>query len=435
MATKVEVKSGGPCRKVLQVNAGWEDVQADYERALNAFTAQAEMPGFRRGKAPRAMVEHRYRRAIEEETREHLTAKFYQKAIEQEQIRPLAIVNVRDVTLRKGEPFAMTVTVDVPPDFSLPRYRSIPVKASTISVSDADLDDAYRRFLDRFARFEEVASARAVAKGDLALVDYAGACDGKPLEAVSADCRDVASGRDAWVLVDQPEFMPGFTEGLAGMNIGETRTLSVAFPADYHVKSVAGKQTSYTVTVKKLREKRPAEVNEEFLKGVGVDSEAALRDRLREQMLHAAQERDLNQRREQVARFLLSETKMDVPPSVVEQEIQMTVRNMVKRIVAQGGTREQIAENRASIMDTATRTSLDRVKLGYILSKIAEEEKIEVAEDEVDARLAAMAPQFGMDSAQLRAVLEKRNGLDGLRAEMREEKAMAAVLAQAKVQE
>jgi trigger factor len=435
MALKSEVKSGGPCRKVLQVNASWEDVLADYEKVLEAFTAQAEMPGFRRGKAPRVMVERRFQRSIEEEARNHLTAKFYQTAMEQEQIRPLAIVDVRDVAFRKGEPFAMTVTVDVPPDFSLPRYRSIPVKASTVSVTDAELDDACRRFLDRFARFEEVVQARPVAKGDLVLIDYAGSCDGKPLESVSADCRDVASGRDAWVLVDQPEFMPGFTEGITGMNVGETRTLNVAFPAEYHVKSVAGKRTSYTVTVKQMREKRAAEVNEEFLKGIGVDSEAALRDRLREQMLHAARERDLSQRREQIARFLLAETKMDVPPSVVEQEIQMTVRNMVRRLVAQGGTREQIAENRASIMDAATRTSLDRVKLGYILSKIADEEKIEVTADEVDARLAAMAPQFGMDHAQLRAMLEKRNGLDGLKAEMREEKAMAAVLEQAKVQE
>lgn len=435
MALAIEMKNGGPCRKVLQVQAGWDEVGADYEQVVDAFARQAEIPGFRRGKAPRGMVERRYSKAIQEEARDHLVGMFYRKAVEQEQLRPLAVVAVDDVSLRKGESFTMKVTVDVPPDFSLPNYRKIPVKAGQVSVSDADFDVAYARFLDRFARFEGVTSDRPVARGDLVLVDYSGTCDGKAMDEHSPDCRDVAAGRDAWVLVDAPEFLPGIAEGLVGMKVGETRTLPVAFPADYHVKGVAGKQAAYTVTVKQLREKHPPEVNEAFLKEAGVESEAALKQRLRDEMLRTAQEQDLGQRREQIARYLLAETKMDVPPSVVEQEIQLTVRNMVRHLVSQGGTREQIAEHRSSIMDAATRTSLDRVKLGYILSRIADEEKVEVAETEVDERLAAMAPRFGMDVAQLRATLEKRNGLEGLRAEMREEKAMAVLMEQARISE
>lgn len=435
MAVTIDVKSGGPCRKVVQVEAGWDDVGADFDHVVGAFVRQAEIPGFRRGKAPRAMVERRYADAIAEEAREFLVGKFYRQAVEQEQLKPLAIVDLSDVSLKKGESFGMKVTVDIPPDFSLPRYRKIPVKATPAVVSDADLDEAYRRFLDRFARFEEVADARPVARGDLALLDYVGSCDGKPLETMSTDCRDVASGRDAWVLVDTPEFLPGITDGIVGMSVGESKTLAVTFPADYHVKGVAGRQASYEVTVKQLREKKPPVIDAEVLKEAGVDSEADLKPRLRERMLEAARRRDLSERREQIARFLLAETKIDVPPSVVEQEVQMTVRNMVRNLVSQGGTREQIAEHRSSIMDAATKTSLDRVKLGYILARIAEEEKVELAETEVDERIASMSAQFGMEPAALRDALEKRNGLEGLRAEMREEKAMAVLMEHAKIQE
>jgi trigger factor len=435
MALTIEVKNGGPCRKVLQVQAGWDEVGTDYEQVLDAFVRQVQIPGFRKGKAPRGMVEKRYQKAIVEEARDHLTGKLYRQAIEQEQLHPLAVVDVSDISLTRGESFAMKVTVDVPPEFSLPRYRKIPVTASRTSVSDSDFEDAYRQFLDRFARFEEVTTGRSVARGDLVLVDYAGSCEGKAIEAMSPDCRDVASGRDAWVLADTPEFLPGFADGISGVKVGEIKTLTVAFPADYHVRGLAGKQASYSVTVKQLREKHPPEVNEAFLKEAGADSEATLRQRLRDEMTRAAQEKDLSQRREQIARYLLAETKLDVPPSVVEHAIQMTVRNMVRHLVSQGGTREQIAEHRASIMDAATRTSLDRVKLGYILSRIADEEKVEVSESETDERLANMAPRFGMDAAQLRAALEKRNGVEGLRAEMREEKAMAIVMDQAKINE
>lgn len=435
MALKIEVKSGGPCRKVLQVQAGWEDIKADCEDVVAAFVAQAEVPGFRRGKAPRAIVERRFRRGIDEEARNHLTGRCYRQAVVQEQLKPLAIVDVAEVSLRKGEFFSMKVTIDVAPEFTLPQYHKIPVKAATAAVSDAEVEEAYRRLLDRFARFEDVTAPRPVVKGDLVLLDYSGTFDGKAMDSAAPDSRDVAAGRDAWVLLDTPEFLPGFTDGIAGMSVGETKAVAVAFPPDYHVKSVAGRNASYLVTVKQLREKRPAEINEAFLKAAGVDSESALKQRVRDQMLQAATERDLGQRREQIARFLLAETKIDVPPSVVEQELQLTVRNMVRHLVAQGGTREQIAENRASIMDAATRTSLDRVKLGYILSRIADEEKLEVTEDEVDARLKAMAPQFGADPAQLRALLEKRNGLEGLKAEMREEKAMALVMENARIQE
>jgi trigger factor len=435
MALTIEVKNGGPCRKVLQVQADWDAIANDYEQVLDAFVRQAEIPGFRRGKAPRGVVDRRYQKAVVDETRDRLVGRLYNKAIEQEHLHPLAIVDMGDISFKKGESFAMKVTVDIPPDFTLPHYRKIPVNASPISVSDADFDAEYRRFLDRFARFEEVTTGRPVARGDLVLVDYAGSCEGKALEALSTDCRDVASGRDAWVLVDDPEFLPGFAEGIAGMKVGENKTLPVAFPADYHVRGVAGKQASYSVTVKQVREKHATEVNEAFLKQAGADSEETLKKRLRSEMMRTVQEQDLNQRREQIARYLLAETKLDVPPSVVEQEMKLTVRNMVRHLVSQGGTREQIAEHRASIMDAATRTSLDRVKLGYILSRIAEEERVEISEAEVDERLAKMAPQLNLDADQVRAVLEKKEGMERLRAEMREEKAMAILMDQAKIKE
>jgi trigger factor len=157
-----------------------------------------------------------------------------------------------------------------------------------------------------------------------------------------------------------------------------------------------------------------------------------MKARFRQELERAAKERDLGSRRDQVARHLLVETHFDVPQSVVEQELQMTVRAMVQRIVAQGGTREQIAEHRSSIMDAASRTSTDRVKLGYVLARIAEEEKVAVGPEEVNQRIEMLAQRHGMPAADLRREIEKNNGVE---AEIREEKAMAMLVESAKVTE
>jgi trigger factor len=430
----VEVKSIGPCRKELGIRTDWEAVSADYEGVVGAFVRESAVPGFRKGKAPRNLVEKRYGSAIADETRDSVISRLYRQAMSQEQLSAVAVVAVNDVRFAKGEGVSMRVTVDVPPEFKLPKYRGIPVKGVRIHVTDEAVEKAYQRFLDRMSRFEDVAG-RPVRKGDLVLLDHAGTCEGKPLRDLSAECRDLGDGRDVWVLADEPEYLPGFAAGLTGMQAGERRTLSVNFPADYHVQSVAGRSASYEVTVKQIREKHPPEVNEAFLKMVGAESVDAMKARFRQELERAAKERDLGSRRDQVARHLLVETHFDVPQSVVEQELQMTVRAMVQRIVAQGGTREQIAEHRSSIMDAASRTSTDRVKLGYVLARIAEEEKVAVGPEEVNQRIEMLAQRHGMPAADLRREIEKNNGLEGVEAEIREEKAMAMLVESAKVTE
>jgi len=434
MGMTVEVKSVGPCRKDLVIRADWDAAASDYEDVVNAFVRESTVSGFRKGKAPKSLVEKRFGSVIADETRDAVIPRLYRQAMLQEQLTAVAVVGVNDVRFAKGEGASMRVTVDVPPDFKLPKYLGIPVKAVRAKVTDAVVEDSYQRFLDRMSRFEDVAG-RPVRKGDLVLLDHVGTCGGKPLGELSTECRDLGDGRDVWVLVDEPEYLPGFSAGLTGLQTGESKTITVNFPADYHVKSVAGQSTSYEVTVKQLREKHPPEVNADFLKMVGVESVDALRARFREELERAAQERDLGNRREQVVRYLLAETHFDVPQSVVEQEIQMTVRAMVQRIVAQGGTREQVAEHRASIMDSATRTSNERVKLGYVLARIAAEEKVVVSEEEVGRRIEAMAQRYGMSPGELRGQIEKRNGMEGFEAEIQEEKAMALLVESAKITE
>jgi trigger factor len=433
MESHVEVTDAGPCRKVVRIEADWSAVEPEYVGVVSAFATAAEVPGFRKGRAPKGLVEKRYVKAIAEETRDAIVPKLYRDALSREKIHPVAIVDVRDARVIKGQSVSFEVTVDVAPEFTLPSYKGIPVKSEAIAASAEAVEAAYLRLVDGYSRYVDV-TGRSLQRGDMAMITYSGKCEGKPVE-TAADGAGLGEGKDFWVLAGEPEYLPGLTDGITGMSMGETRTLMVHFPADYHVKAFGSKDVEYTITLTALREKRPPEINAEFLKPFGVDSVESLKGRIREDMLRAAEEREAGRRQDVIARHLLSGVDIQLPQSIVEQETNNAIRNMVRRISAQGATRQQLAEHRETILETASKGSTDRVKLGYILSRIAEEEKIAVSDEDVDERVAVMAARHQMGVAELRSQLEKRNAMEGLRSEIQAERTMAWLLEQATITE
>jgi trigger factor len=294
------------------------------------------------------------------------------------------------------------------------------------------VERAYGRFLQSQARYEDVAG-RAVRADDLALVDFRGECAGRPVAELAGEAAGLGEGRDFWVLAGEPEFLPGFSAGLLGAAVGEERSLRVCFPADYRVRELAGREADYKVRVKALRERKPPVVDAEFLKRCEADSEQALREKIRTQLQKEAARIEKERLRAQVVQYLLERTELDVPQSLVEEETSLTVREMVRRIAMEGGTREQILQQRESILNTATRSSTERVRISYILSRIADEERIQVEDRALDERIEALARQAGMPAQRLRAELEKRNGLEGLRSDLRAEQTLEFILEQARI--
>jgi len=428
----VTLEDGGPCRKVLHISAPAESVRPEYQKVVAEIGTVAKVDGFRVGKAPLAFVERRYAKTIAEETRERLVPRLYREALKQENLTPVSIVSVGEVKLGREQGISFRVVVDIPPEFSLPRYQKIPLQANPAEVSDQAVDEAYGRILDRFARFEETA-AHPVREGDLALIDYRGECDGKPVSDLGADAAAVGEGKDFWVMAGLPEFLPGFAKGLIGAAAGETRTLPVAFPADFRVPSLAGKSASYAVQVKAIREKVRPPADPEFLKRFDVESEDALRAKVRRQLAEAAERSEKERQKSDIIKYLLDNTQFDLPQTVVDEETDLAIRGMVRRIVMDGGTREQVREMRESIVNAATRSAAERVKVSYILSRIASEEKIDVADGEADRRIDAMAKEYGMPPEKMRAELEKRNGMESLKSDIRAEKTLDVLLGSAKV--
>jgi trigger factor len=399
---------------------------------LDAYARVAQVSGFRPGKAPARVIEQRFSRQIQEDAKDRLIPRFYREALAGEKLQVVGIVGLSDVVLDRGKGLAFKATVDVAPEFRLPRYRKIPLREAAVEVSDADVDKALLRLRESLARFEDVAG-RPAQRGDLVRIDFRGESEGRPVQELAPACAGLGEGKDFWALLDEPEFLPGFVDGIAGMQVGHEKAVTVRFPADFRVKEVAGRTAAYQVVLRALRERRLPAVDAEFLKTMEVETEQALRDGIRRRLTEAAQQNERNRLRNDIARYLLEKTAVDIPQSVAERERALTARNMAQNIALHGGTEEDIQRHRGDILSAAERTSAERVKLSYILAKIAGAEGIGVEDAEVDARVAQIAGRRGMTPERLRAELEEDDGVEWIRAQARAEKTLDYLLAEARL--
>jgi trigger factor len=428
----VRVEDDGPCRRILHIEAPFEEIAGEYENILAAYSGATRVPGFRKGRAPGGVVERRYRKQITEDTQERVLPRLYRAALEQEKVSAVAIVGVADVHVDREQGVRFRVTVDVAPEFALPRYRKIVLKRERVEVTDEDVRTSFDRLLDRFSRFEDI-GGRPVNEGDLVLIDYRGVIDGKPVEEVVPGNKGVGEAQDFWAVAGEPELLPGIGKSLVGLSIGDRKDIAVAFPDDFRLAALAGKTATYSVEIKGIRQKVLPDLDEEFLKQFDVDSEAALRDRVREDLRKAREAEERERLKGEISKYLLDKVDFDLPRAIVQEETRLTIRSMAERFARSGATREQLEQRQEEIMSAASETSTERVKLSYILNRIAEAEEIRASEEEVEERIGALAARYRMPPERFRAELEKRNGLENLRSEVRADKTMTFLLENAKI--
>lgn len=406
-----------------------ETVTAEYQTAISAFVKSATVPGFRPGRAPSALVERRYAREIDEQVREKLVAQTYPQALKLSELDPVAVLDL-NVALKRNQNTTYRVTLDVAPEFKLPKYKGLALKENQVSVTEVALQQALAAWLERSSTFE-VVEGRPVQKGDLVQVDFEGQFDGKPLATLGKAVSGLGQGRDFWVLADENSFVPGFGQGLLDLAIGAQREITVNFPADFKVQELAGKTAVYQVRVKSLRVKRLPTIDEQFLKKVGVASEEELRGKLKESLEQEAQRQEQERQKAEIVKHLLSHTSLELPETLVQEEIRHQFTALVRQNLLRGVSQAQVAEKREDLLSAATSTATERVKVGYILHRIAEEEKIVVAEDELDRFLESLAARYSRSVAELRKELEEKKELPSIRHQLRLDKTLDFLLRQA----
>ena len=409
---KVIVEQIGPCRKSLRIEVPAEQVTTEYQQVIKSIAARARIPGFRQGKAPSAIVEKQFSKDALEETRERLVPMAYQTALKQENLKPVAVVDVSDVQISK--------------QFALPPYKGIAITSQKIEVKDEEIEQVLTSIRERSAHFESVTS-RPAQKEDVVEIDYNGVCDGHPMSEVAPDRPELAQGKDFWVLLSDkmPEFLPGIKAQIEGIEIGMTREVNIAFPADYRAKSVAGKTATYTVTAKGIRERKSPELTDDFAKTVGAESVADLRVKVKENLVATATLNEANRQKDLIVKWVTEHTPLnDLPQSLVEEEARHIIQDVVQENMRRGVSKDDIESHREDIFNRAAQSSSERVKVNYILNRIADEEQVTVSEADMEKRFSEMVNQYGQSPEKLKADMEKRGAIETLRRNLRLEKAV-----------
>ena len=434
---KFETKESSPCVIALSVKAEAEEVQCEYKKVLNAFLREAAIPGFRKGKVPLNILKQKFQQEIARECEQACFREFYPKALQESGLDAVNLQNVTDVLFTPETGFSCTALVEVKPTFDLPKYRKLAIKAGDAKVTDEQVADRLESFRKAFAKFDDAKEGDAIAEGDFVQFDYAGALDVKaktPLAEVVPDQKAICSGTGFWTQLEEGRFLPEILEALKGMKVGETKDdVKVKFPKDNAPEAIKGKKCVYTVTVKAFR-RRALPDDAAFAEAAKVESLDALRKQIREQMEKDAAAAELESRKSQAIDLLLKKSDFDVPPSLVRRQIQSYLQDLAQRAQYSGLSADYIEKNRDKILADAETNAVRQVRLSYILLGIAKAENIEATDDDVNAGLAKMAEGSNgkATAADLLKQLQENDQVELYKEQLRAEKALDLVLAEAK---
>ncbi len=434
---KFETKESSPCVIALSVKAEAEEVQDEYKKVLNVFLREAAIPGFRKGKVPLTIIKQKFQQEIARECEQACFREFYPKALEESGIDAVNLQNVTDVLFTPETGFSCTALVEVKPNFDLPKYKKLSIKAGDTKVTDEQVAERVESFRKAFAKFEDAKEGDAIADGDFVQFDYAGTLDDKaktPLAEVVPDQKVISGSTGFWIQLEEGRFVPEILEALKGMKIGETKDdIKVKFPKDNAPEAIQGKKCLYTVTVKGFRH-RVLPDDAAFVESAKAESLDALRTQIREQMEKDAVAAEVESRKSQAIELLLKKADFDVPPSLVQRQIQSYLQDLAQRAQYSGLSADYIEQNRDKILADAEANAIRQVRLSYILLGIAKEENIEATDDDVNAGLEKMAAGSNgkATAADLLKQLADNDQVDLYKEQLKAEKTIDLILAEAK---
>lgn len=429
---KVTVKNTGTCRQTLKIEVPAETVAAERAELLNYYAKGVSVPGFRKGHAPKALVEKKFAKDMAADLKDRVVPKFYHEAVEQEKVKVVAVIDVSEPELVEGKPLKFEVTVDVPPEFKLPKYEGISIKAEKTDVSEKQVEETVQSILRQHATYEDV-TGRAAKEKDMVQVSYESTIGGQPLEEKVPQARGMGRGNGYWITCDEESFLPGMGKALVGSKIGDKKDVTVKFPEGFIVKELAGMKAEFKVEVTGMRETKLPELNEEFLKKIRVESEAELRKNIREHMEEAAKNKEKGRQQDEICEFLLGKTKLDVPESAVKEQTRNVMYDMARQRMMSGMNQEQIKAQQEDMMKEAKEKAEEQVKLRYIIMAIADAEAVKVDDQEISAEVVRMAVQQRRDAAEFRKELEKEGHLDSVGDQIRFGKTIEFLLEKAKI--
>jgi trigger factor len=419
---KTEFADINDTRKNVRVEIPSDVVDAEIDRIARDYSRKARVPGFRPGKTPARVIKQRFKDQILHDVVHDLIPRAIDNALQEKGLEAVDTPDVRDVNINEGQPLTFTASFDTLPSFDPGDLSAITLKRPVVAIDDEAVNGALQRLRDRAARFEP-AEGRGVDHGDTVTVD---------LERRDAGGAAPDTHKDVNIELGAKANPPGFDEQLLGLEIGATKAFSIHYPQDYPIGELANTDVSYTVTVKGIKRRVLPELDDEFAKDLGeFETLDALRTRVREDLEHEAKHAADRDVRAELMKQLATRVPFEVPPSLVEREVDRRLEDFARRLIDQNVDPRQAGIDWNAFRESQREVSREAVAAALALDEVTRREHLEVTEEEVEREVGKYAERTGRTPAAVRAALEKEGGLARVYAGLRREKSIDFVMGRA----
>jgi trigger factor len=421
---KVEVANLDRVRKSVEVVLDEEQISELREEIYEELKKRAKIKGFRPGKVPRSVIQAYYKDYIDDELKRKMVEETMGEALSEMRVEPVSEPRIQ---LLEDDRHGYTMECEVAPDFELPDYLNIETEVAKIETTEEDVAkriDAMRQMHSELIDREAQEPAQ---KGDMVMVQYEGFRDGQPVKGVKADSYPIDLGGS--------NLMPEFEAGLLGMKAGEEKDLEINFPEDYPDKDIAGKNVVFKVLVKEIKERRLPDVTDEFAKDVGFENVDGLSAQVRKELGKEQEAQRKNAITQQIVQFLIDKTDLPVPSRLLQKRVEAMVQEARSRMKTGVLSKEDERSFNTALEKQYEPEAEKRLRMGMILTKIADREAIRVEDVEVEEQLKRIAEETKRAYDYIKDFYEKYDLTGNLRNSILEEKTINLLIEKAVVKE
>jgi trigger factor len=406
-------------KRELAIEVPAEEVTRETEALIQKYQKVARLPGFRKGHVPASIIRQRFSEDIKTEVVEALVPRYFRKEADKQGMVPVSQPRVTDLHIHDGEPLRFKASFEVMPEISVGDYKELRADKPEITVTDEEVQHSLDHLREQQATYSAI-EGRAAADGDFVQA----ALDGKPKEGVEGQPVHMD---DVLIEINGKSTMPEFTEHLRGASAGEERVFDVVYPQDTQDQRLAGKTFTYTVKLLSLKQKSLPELNDAFAKELGEftgldDVKQRIRENMEAEKKHTAE----REGKDKLVAELVKRNEFEVPEALVEHQIDLRLERGLRALAAQGMRAEDIKKMDLNRLRAGQRDQAGQeVKASLLLDKIADLEKVEVSDAEIDHEIEALAKQTQQTSEAVRARLTRDGALDRIRTRIRNEKTLS----------
>lgn len=411
---KVTVENGENQQVTLTIEVEAAEVNKAVEQACKRLANRVSIPGFRKGKAPRMIVErHVGKDAVLQEAFDIVAPKALSKAFDEQKIDPVTRPSVDIETLEEGKDLVFKATVTPRPEVKLGDYKGLNVPKNEVNITDEDVEKQLKTFQDRQGKLVDAPEGAEVKDGDFTTLDFKGFVDGEAF--------DGGEGKDYPLQIGSNSFIPGFEDQLVGAKIGEERDVNVKFPEEYHAKELAGKDATFKCTIRSIKTKELPAIDDELAKKVSkFETLDELKADIRKNLEENAERTSENDQKSAAIEMATNNITVDIPAVMIDNRVTAMIQEMAMRLEQQGMKLEQYLQyagtDIAKLREQYRETAEKNVKTDLMLEEVAKAEDIKVEAKDLDEEVAAMAAAYGATPQQVQKIIKEQGRIGDLAA-------------------